>query len=198
MFGSLFSALWQSIKNRGIPRLLFSVDSIIGWVMVILGAITLTNPKYALRAFGILVAFTGVVVSVKKIIDVALSNFKEKQKRFFIISWLVVFALSIALISNNQILIFLAHYILGIFLVIYSYIRLRQIILHHITGIFRKIVVTIESLLAFGLGIIIIVNPKYFTRQSIIAAGIILVAYGFFKLIGELFGQRKKFPKQHR
>lgn len=198
VFGSLFSAIWQSIKSRGIPKALFTVDSIIGWILLLLGIITLTAPQYSLRVFGALVAFTGIGFSVKQILDTAVSNLKDRQKHFFIISWLVVFALSIALISNNRILIFLAHYFLGTFLIIYSYIRLRQIILHKISGIFHKIIVAIEAVVAFVLGIIIIVNPNYFTRTSVLILGSLLIAYGFFKLIGEIFGQRKKFPKQHR
>lgn len=198
VFGSLFSAFWQSIKSRRIIQALFTTDSIVGWVMLVLGIITLTIPQYSLRAFGVLVALTGIGFSTIQIINSALSTLNDRQKRFFIISWLIVFALSVALISNNRLLIFLAHYFLGTFLIIYSYIRIRQIILHRISGIFRKVIVGIESILAFALGIIIIVNPKYFTKQSIILAGIILVIYGFFKLIGEIFGQRKKFPKSHR
>lgn len=198
VFGSLFSALWQSLKDRGILHLLFSFDSIIGWVLLLLGIVTLTAPQYSLRVFGTLVAFTGIGYSVKQIITTAISKYNERQKRFFIISWLITFALSVALISNNRILIFLAHYFLGTFLIIYSYIRLRHVILHRIKGIFGKIIVTIEAVVAFALGITIVVNPNYFTKRAIIIAGILLIIYGFFKLVGELFNQRKKFPKQHR
>lgn len=198
VFGNLFSAIWQSLKSRGIPRILFTVDSIIGWIILILGIITITAPQYSLQAFGSLVAVAGIGFSAYQILSTANSNLKQKQKRFFIISWLFVFALSVALISNNQVMLFLAHYFLGTFLVIYSYVRLRQIILHRITGIFRKIIVAIESVVAFAIGIIIIVNPRYFTRQSVIILGILLIAYGFFKLIGELLAQRKKMPKNHR
>lgn len=198
VFGSLFSAIWQTIKRMQIPKLLFSIDSIIGWIMVILGIITLTAPQYSLRAFGALVAFAGIGFSVKQIIDTAVSTLKERQKRFFIISWLIIFALSVALLSNNRLLIFLAHYFLGTFLIIYSYVRIRQLILKKINGIFYRIIVTIEALVAFALGITIIVNPNYFTKQSLIVFGILLIIYGFFKLVGELFSQRKKLPDKHR
>lgn len=198
VFGSLFTAFWQSIKDRGIFKSLFSLDSLIGWIMLILGIINLIAPQYSLRAFGALVAFTGIFFSAKQIIATASSNLKKRQKRFFIISWLVVFALSVALISNNQILLSLAHYFLGTFLIIYSYIRLRQIILHHIPGLSRTIFVGIEAIIAFMLGIIVIVNPSYFSRRAIIILGILLIAYGFFKLIAELFSQRNKIPKNHR
>lgn len=198
VFGSLFSSIWQTIKNLNITRMLFSLDTIVGWILVILGIICLTMPQYAFRAFGALVAFVGIGFSTKQILDTAKSNLKDRQKQFFIISYLIVFALSIALISNNRLLIFLAHYFLGLFLIIYSYIRLRQIILRNVSGIFHIIIVVIEAIISFALGIIVIVNPQAFDRNSIIIMGILLVAYGFFKLIGELFGQRNKMPKNHR
>lgn len=197
VFGSLFSSMWQMIKSRHLTQVLFSPDTIVGWIMVILGIISLTLPQYAVRAFGALVAFAGIGFSVHQILDTAKTTLKDKQKNFFIISYLVVFALSVALISNNRLLIFLAHYFLGIFLIIYSYVRLRMLILRKVPGIFRIIVVAIEALIAFALGIVIIVNPRAFNRQSIIVIGILLILYGFFKLIGELFTQRKTMPKSH-
>lgn len=198
VFGNLFSEFWQSIKQRHVLKRFFTVDSIIGWIMLILGIITLTAPQYSMKAFGILVALTGVVFSAKQIIYTAISKFQARQKRFFTISWLVVFGLSISLLSNNRVLIFLAHYFLGIFLIIFSYIRFRQIILQRISGIFRKIVAVFEAILAFALGIIVVVNPHYFTQRSVLIVGIILVVYGFFKLIAEIFGQKKRLPKEHR
>ena len=166
--------------------------------MVILGIVGLITPQYSIRAFGALVAFAGIGFSVKQIFQVAESKLQNRQKQFFIISYLVIFALSIALISNNRLLIFLAHYFLGIFLIIYSYLRLRRIIIHNVPGIFQKIIVFAEAIVAFALGIIMVVNPNYFTRKLTILIGILLIAYGFFKLIAELFNQRKKIPKEHR
>lgn len=198
VLGSLFRAIWQTIKSRRIIQRLFTTDSIVGWVMLFMGLITLTTPQYALRAFGALVALAGIGYSGKQILAVADSKLPHRQKRFFIISWLAVFALSVALISNNRLLIFLAHYFLGTFLIIYSYARLRQIILHEVKGIFHKIVVVVEALISFALGVTIIVNPRSFNRTSIIVAGILLVIYGFFKLIAEIFGQRKTMPRKHR
>ena len=198
VFGSLFSSIWQTIKSRHLTKVLFSTDTIVGWILVVLGIISLTMPQYALRAFGVLVAFAGIGFSVHQILDTANSSLKGKQKQFFIISYLVVFSLSTALISNNRLLIFLAHYFLGIFLIIYSYVRLRQLILHRISGVFRITVVATEAVIAFALGIIVIINPRAFDRKSILIMGILLIIYGFFKLIGELFDQRPKMPKNHR
>ncbi len=198
VLGSLFRAIWQSIKSRQITKRLFTTDSIIGWIMLGMGIITLTTPQYALRSFGALIALAGIGYSSDQIIVTADSKLRKKQKRFLIISWLIVFALSVALISNNRLLIFLAHYFLGTFLIIFSYVRLRKIILHRITGIFRKIIASIEALAAFALGVTIIVNPRSFNRTSIIAAGILLIIYGFFKLIAEIFGQRGHMPRRHR
>lgn len=198
VFGSLVSAFWDMLKNLHLGKLLFSTDSIIGWIMVILGIVDLITPQYSIRAFGALVAFAGIGFSVKQIFQVAESKLQNRQKQFFIISYLVIFALSIALISNNRLLIFLAHYFLGIFLIIYSYLRLRRIIIHNVPGIFQKIIVFAEAIVAFALGIIMVVNPNYFTRKLTILIGILLIAYGFFKLIAELFNQRKKIPKEHR
>lgn len=92
----------------------------------------------------------------------------------------------------------MAHYFLGLFLIIYSYIRIRQLVFRKLPGVFRITVVAIEALIAFALGIIVVVNPSAFDRRSIIIIGILLIAYGFFKLIGELFSQRTKMPKNHR
>lgn len=198
VFGSLFSAIWQMIKSRHLTKVLFSTDTIVGWIMVVLGIISLTLPQYAVRAFGALVAFAGIAFSAHQILDTAKSKLKERQKNFFITSYLVVFALSTALISNNRLLIFLAHYFLGLFLIIYSYVRLRQLILRKIPGVFHIIIVAIEAIIAFALGIVVVVNPSAFNRRSIIIIGSLLIAYGFFKLIGELFTQRNKMPKNHR
>lgn len=198
VFGSLFSAIWHTLKRLQIPRRLFTIDSIIGWVMVILGITALTAPQYAMRAFGLLVSLTGIGYSSSQILAVAQSKLSKRQKNFFVISWLIIFALSVALISNNQLLIYLAHYLLGVFLIIYSYIRLRQIILHRITGIFRKIIVALESLVAFAVGILVIINPQSFSRRSILIFGILIIVYGFFKLIAEIFNQRRALPTKHR
>lgn len=81
---------------------------------------------------------------------------------------------------------------------VYSYIRLRQVILRAVVGVFQKIIVCIEAIIAFALGIIVVVNPKYFNKESIIIVGILLIIYGFFKLVDELFKQRKKLPTKHR
>ncbi|QJD73682.1 Mbeg1-like protein [Lactobacillus acetotolerans] len=198
VFGSLINAIWEMLKNLHLGKLLFSTDSIIGWIMVILGIVDLITPQYSIRAFGALVAFAGITFSVKQILQVAESELHNRQKQFFIISYLVIFALSVALISNNRLLIFLAHYFLGIFLIIYSYLRLRRIIVHNVPGIFQKIIVFAEAIIAFALGIIMVVNPSYFDRKLTILIGILLIAYGFFKLVAELFNQRKKIPKRHR
>ncbi|MCT7712670.1 MAG: DUF2974 domain-containing protein, partial [Lactobacillus crispatus] len=198
VFGSLFSSIWQTIKSQQLTKALFSTDTIVGWVLVVLGIISLTLPQYAVRAFGALVAFTGIGFSVHQILTTAKSSLKDRQKNFFIISYLVVFALSTALISNNRLLIFLAHYFLGLFLIIYSYIRIRQLVFRKLPGIFQTTIVAIEALIAFALGIIVVVNPSAFNRRAIIIIGILLIAYGFFKLVGELFGQRSKMPKNHR
>ena len=198
VFGSLFSSIWQTIKSQQLTKALFSTDTIVGWVLVVLGIISLTLPQYAVRAFGALVAFTGIGFSVHQILTTAKSSLKDRQKNFFIISYLVVFALSTALISNNRLLIFLAHYFLGLFLIIYSYIRIRQLVFRKLPGIFQITIVAIEALIAFALGIIVVVNPSAFNRRAIIIIGILLIAYGFFKLVGELFGQRSKMPKNHR
>ncbi len=198
VFGSLIASFWQMIKDLEITKILFTPDSIVGWVLVILGIISLTTPQYAIRAFGAIVAFAGIGFSVKQILETANSALYKKQKQFFIISYLLIFALSIALLSNNRLLIFLAHYFLGIFLIVYSYVRLRQIILHKVPGIFKKIIICIEAVVAFALGIVVVVNPKYFNKQSIIIVGILLIIYGFFKLVEELFSQRKKMPTHHR
>src|SRR5699024_2020823 len=149
-------------------------------------------------AFGALVAFTGIGFSVHQILTTAKSSLKDRQKNFFIISYLVVFALSTALISNNRLLIFLAHYFLVLFLFIYSYIRIKQLVFRNFPGIFHSTIVAIYSLIAFALGIIVVVNPSAFNRRAIIIIGILLIAYGFFKLVGELFGQRSKMTKNHR
>lgn len=198
VFGSLFSSIWQTIKSQQLTKALFSTDTIVGWVLVVFGIISLTLPQYAVRAFGALVAFTGIGFSVHQILTTAKSSLKDRQKNFFIISYLVVFALSTALISNNRLLIFLAHYFLGLFLIIYSYIRIRQLVFRKLPGIFQITIVAIEALIAFALGIIVVVNPSAFNRRAIIIIGILLIAYGFFKLVGELFGQRSKMPKNHR
>lgn len=198
VFGSLFSAIWQSIKNRQLTKRLFNVDSVIGWVMLLLGIITLTAPQYALRAFAALIALAGIGYSTSQMLKIADSHLKKQQKRFFIISWLIVFAVSTALISNNRLLIFLAHYFLGLFLIIFSYVRLRQVILHRTNGIFHKIINVLEALAAFALGITVIINPQSLTMRSIIVAGILLIIYGFCKLIWEIFGQRGRLPHKHR
>ena len=72
-------------------------------------------PDYAYRAFGVLVAIFCVGWSGYHIVEAANSNLQAKPKRFFIITYLIVFGLAIAIISNNRLLTFLAHYVLGIF-----------------------------------------------------------------------------------
>lgn len=108
---------------------------------------------------------------------------------------MALFAISVALLSNNQLLIFLAHYFLGIFLLFYAYGRTRKIIMREQTGIFRIIITALEAIVAFALGIIVIINPEYFNRQSIVEIGILLIVYGAFKLIAELFSHRPPMPK---
>lgn len=81
VFGSLISSIWQMIKSRHFTQVLFSTDTIVGWAMVILGIISLTLPQYAVRAFGALVAFTGIGFSVHQILDTAKSKLKDRQKK---------------------------------------------------------------------------------------------------------------------
>ncbi|GHV98119.1 beta-carotene 15,15'-monooxygenase [Lactobacillus nasalidis] len=198
VLGNLFSSIWQLIKSQQIGASLFNRGSLTGWLLVLVGIISLTTPAYAFKAFGILVSIGGIIFSVKHILSVSISAFKPQQKHFFLITYLVLFAVSVALLSNNQLLIFLAHYFLGAFLLFYAYGRVRRIILRKQTGIFRIIVSAAEAIISFSLGIIVIINPEYFNQQSIIEIGILLIAYGAFKLIAELFSHRPKMPRKHR
>ena len=109
-----------------------------------------------------------------------------------------MFAVSIALLSSNQLLVFLAHYFLGAFLLFYAYGRSRKIILRRQTGVFRMIITGAEAVISFALGIIVIITPEYFNHQSIIEIGILLIIYGAFKLVAELFNHRPQMPKKHR
>ena len=200
VLGSLWETIWHSIKATHLEKLFITPNSIIGWVLIILGIVDLMIPDYAYRAFGVLVAIFCVGWSGYHIVEAANSNLQAKPKRFFIITYLIVFGLAIAIISNNRLLTFLAHYVLGIFLIGFAYVRLRSVIVKNKkNGIFRNIVDTIESLIAFAAGIIVIVNPDYFSRQTVIILGILLIVYGLFQLIMELFKQRKlKMPPKHR
>ena len=198
VLGNLFSSIWRMIKDQQIGSALFSRDSLTGWLLVLAGIISLTAPNYAFKAFGVLVAAGGIMFSFNHILKVSVSAFKPQQKRFFIITYLILFAVSVALLSNNQLLIFLAHYFLGIFLLFYAYGRSRKIILHKEHGIFRMIITGAEALISFALGIVVIINPEYFNHRSIIIIGALLIAYGAFKLLGELFTHRPKMPKRHR
>ena len=146
-----------------------------------------------------LAAVGGIIFSVNHILTVSVSAFKPQQKRFFLITYLVLFAVSIALLSSNQLLVFLlAHYFLGAFLLFYAYGRSHKIILRRQTGAFRMIITGAEAVISFALGIIVIINPEYFNHQSIIEIGILLIIYGAFKLVTELFNHRPKMPKKHR
>lgn len=198
VLGNLFSSIWQLIKNQQIGQAIFSKETLSGWIMILLGIISLTAPKYAFRAFGVLVAVAGIIFSFNHILSVSEAPFKSQQKRFFLTTYLIVFAVCIALLSNNQLLIFLAHYFMGAYLLFYAYGRLRKIIMREQRGVFRIIITTIEIIIAFVLGIVVIINPEYFTYTSIIAIGALLIAYGVFKLIAELFNHRPKMPKNHR
>lgn len=198
ILGSLFDSIWQMIKSQQIGSALFSKGSLTGWLLILLGVVSLTAPGYAFKAFGILASLGGIIFSVKHILSVSVTSFKPQQKHFFLITYLALFAISVALLSNNQLLIFLAHYFLGIFLLFYAYGRTRKIIMRDQTGIFRIIITALEAIVAFTLGIIVIINPEYFNRQSIVEIGILLIAYGAFKLIAELFSHRPPMPKKHR
>lgn len=198
ILGSLFDSIWQMIKSQQIGSALFSKDSLTGWLLILLGVVSLTAPGYAFKAFGILASLGGIIFSVKHILSVSVTSFKPQQKHFFLITYLALFAISVALLSNNQLLIFLAHYFLGIFLLFYAYGRTRKIIMREQTGIFRIIITALEAIVAFALGIIVIINPEYFNRQSIVEIGILLIVYGAFKLIAELFSHRPPMPKKHR
>ncbi len=198
ILGNLFSSIWQLIKNQQIGAALFSRDTMAGWLLVLLGIISLTAPNYAFKAFGVLAAVGGIIFSVNHILTVSVSAFKPQQKRFFLITYLVLFAVSIALLSSNQFLVFLAHYFLGVFLLFYAYGRSRKIILRRQTGVFRIIITGAEAIISFALGIIVIINPEYFNHQSIIEIGILLIIYGAFKLVAELLNHRPQMPKKHR
>lgn len=198
ILGNLFSSIWQLIKNQQIGAALFSRDTMAGWLLVLLGIISLTAPNYAFKTFGVLAAVGGIIFSVNHILTVSVSAFKPQQKRFFLITYLVLFAVSIALLSSNQLLVFLAHYFLGAFLLFYAYGRSRKIILRRQTGVFRMIITGAEAVISFALGIIVIITPEYFNHQSIIEIGILLIIYGAFKLVAELFNHRPQMPKKHR
>lgn len=112
----------------------------------------------------------------------------------------MVFSLATAIISNNCLPNFLACYVLGISLIGFAYIRLRSaIVKNRKDGIFRNIIDVLESLITFATGIIVIINPNYFSRQAAISLGVLLIIYGLFQPIMELFKQRKlRMPSKHR
>lgn len=56
VLGSLWETIWRSIKATHLEKLFINTNSIIGWVLILLGIVDLTIPDYAYRAFGGLVA----------------------------------------------------------------------------------------------------------------------------------------------
>ena len=199
VLGSLFQTIWQRIRNLHLEKLFITRDSIIGWACILIGIINLIIPHYAFRAFGFLAALAGIVWSAHKIIHTGNSSLNPKSKRFFNLTYLVIFALCIGIISNSTWLAFLAHFVLGIFLIGFTYARLRAVILRRVDGVLRNIIDVIEAILAFIVGILVIIRPRSFSRQAIIFLGIFLIVYGLFKLIMELFKQRQiSFPKSHK
>lgn len=197
VLGSLWRAILQRFKSLHLERLFMTRASLIGWAMIILGLIDLRAPNYTYRAFGALAAVFTLFWSADHIITAANSKLKPRSKRFFIISYLVTFALSVGILSNNSWLTFLAHYALGVFLIGFAYVKLRAVILRKIDGVLRIVLDVIEGLLAFAVGVTVIVRPRTFSKESLIFLGIFLIVYGFFKLIMELFRQRS-MPKDHR
>lgn len=198
VLGSLWQTIWQSIRALHLERLFITRDSLIGWAMILLGIIAMMTPRYTYRAFAALAAVFCLFWSSDHIIKTAnLRKLNAKSKKFFISSYLVVFAISIGILSNNSWLNFLAHYTLAVFLLGFAYAKLRTVILKHLDGWLHRIIDIIEGLLAFAVGITVAVKPQYFNRQSVIAIGIFLSVYGLFKLVMELFQQRK-MPTRHR
>lgn len=199
VLGSLFQTIWEKIRNLHLERLFITRDSIIGWSCMVIGIIALVVPHYAFRALGLLAAVFGLFWSSFKIIHTANGKLNHKSKRFFIITYLVMFAFCIGIISNSTWLAFLAHFVVGVFLIGFAYNRLRAVIFKRIEGVLRNIIDVIEAILAFIVGILIIIKPKSLSTQAIISLGIFLIVYGLFKLIIDLFRQRKiRFPKSHK
>lgn len=197
VLGSLWSSIWQRFKRLSLQRLFVSRSSLIGWVMIILGIIALRAPNYTYRAFGALVAMFSIFWSADNVIETANSKLNARSKRFFIITYLIVFAVAVGIISNNTWLTFLAHYAFGIFLIIFAYVKLRNVILRRTMTVLRIVIDVIEGLLAFAVGVTVIIKPRFFTSEYVILLGIFLIIYGLFKLVMELFRQRK-MPKSHR
>lgn len=52
---------------------MFSRDTMAGWLLVLLGIISLTAPNYAFKAFGVLAAVGGIIFSVNHILTVSVS-----------------------------------------------------------------------------------------------------------------------------
>lgn len=199
VLGSLFQTIWERIRSLHLERLFITRDSIIGWSCMLIGIIALLVPHYAFRAFGFLAAITGLGWSSFKIIKTANQKLNHRSKRFFIITYLIVFACCMGIISNSTWLAFLAHFVVGIFLIGFAYVRLRAVIFRRIDGVLRNLIDIIEAILAFVVGILIMIRPKSLSKQAIIALGIFLIVYGLFKLIMDLFKQRKiRFPKAHK
>lgn len=195
VFGSLFSSIWNTLKNLELSRALLSPGSRMAWVLILLGIVCLTYPQYAIRIFASIAAIAALVFCFNRILSTANAKLKPQQKRFFISTYMLIFGLAIALISNNYLLFILAHYFLGVVLLIYAYIKLRQTILSKTSTIGMRLLLGIETIAAFGIGIVIIINPNYFTLKSIVILGILLVVYGFFRLAEELFRYRKRHLK---
>lgn len=198
VLGSLWRTIWNSIKALHLNRLFITKQSLVGWAMIVLGIISLTSPTHAYRAFGWLAALTVIIWSGIHIVKAATSTFKNRQKRFFIITYLITFGLAIAIMANRLLLAFLAHYVLGIFLLSFSYFKLRKVILKRVKEGMRKFIDIVEGLLAFAVGIIVIIRPQSLTKETVVFLGIFLIVYGLFKLLLELWQQRKKMPTNHR
>lgn len=57
--------IWRSMKATHLEKLFINPNSIIGWVLIILGIVNLMIPDYAYRAFGGIVGvfvLDGVVI----------------------------------------------------------------------------------------------------------------------------------------
>lgn len=192
VIGKLFQSALDYLKKIDIKKTLKSRDGIIGITWLLIGLFFMVFPHLAVQTLGISLVLTGFVWSGKKLMDCALGESENRQKkRRKLLVYMFGMCFTIFLLSNYKMITISANVAIGIILLIYSLSKFKLVMKGHDRRIVLFLWIFI-GLLTFMLGIVSVVTPVTIFSQKMLTVGSFFVIYGMGKVLNDMYKREHK------
>ncbi|MDO4296809.1 MAG: hypothetical protein Q4D90_11720, partial [bacterium] len=191
VIGKLIKSFWENMKRINIRESLKSKEGVRGGLIILAGLIFLLAPRLAIQSIGTVLSLAGLVWSVKKTMDCAMTedhDRRRKQKR--LMTYMGIFALTVFLVTHHSVLLVSGSLLLGLMFLVFSLYLLKRAVQMQ-CGKLRKYGVAVISVLMFFMGCVSLVTPEEASWQKMVSMGSVLILYGFGTVIVKIYRSGK-------